>query len=112
MLQDNTLAIYESVALLTTEMVVAARKQDWERLAELEANCADYVEKLKDHDQAEPLTGKALARKLASIKKILADDREIRDLVDPWMVKFSNMMTINAAHGQLKSSKRHKHTLQ
>jgi flagellar protein FliT len=107
MIQDNTIAIYESVAQLTSQMLIAARQQDWEKLAELEQSCADYVDKLSNYNNSQPLTGKALERKMASIKKILADDREIRDLVDPWMVKLSTQATID-----FFSLKRNKHTLQ
>lgn len=97
--------IYESVADVTGEMLLAAREHDWERLAQLEQRCADFVQQLKSCTE-EHLSGPSLQRKIASIKKILADDREIRNLVDPWMVKLSAMISSNSNERRLGSSYR------
>lgn len=92
----NVLTLYESVAEVTSQMLVAAKQQDWDRLSELEGYCGTYVEKLKAFEELEPLTGEAYARKLACIKQILADDRQIRNLMAPWMVKLNSML--NKSH--------------
>jgi flagellar protein FliT len=93
---QNVLSLYESVAETTNQMLLAARKQDWDRLAELENCCADYVEQIKDYDELEQLTGEAYTRKLTSIKLILANDREIRNLMAPWMMKLNSMLNVNS----------------
>ncbi|MFM9835477.1 MAG: flagellar protein FliT [Methylophilaceae bacterium] len=93
----NVLSLYESVAEVTSQMLEAAQEQDWDRLRELEDYCGTYVEKLKAFEELEPLTGDAYARKLTCIKKILADDREIRNLMAPWMVKLNAMLNRNHA---------------
>jgi len=97
----NVLSLYESVAEVTHQMLLAAQQQDWDKLGELEKYCGRYVEKLKTFEELEPLTGEAYARKLASIKQILADDREIRNLMAPWMVKLNSML--NNSHTEHKS---------
>ena len=89
---QNTIEIYESVALITKQMLLAAKQQDWETLSELETHCADYVAILKVTESALPLPSDIRERKLASMKSILADDREIRNLVSPWMKKLNYMM--------------------
>lgn len=99
----NVLSLYESVAEVTGHMLLAAQEQDWDKLSELEGYCAQYVEKLKIYEQTEPLTGEAHARKLACIKRILADDREIRNLMAPWMVKLNTMLN-NSSHTDYKST--------
>ena len=96
----NVLSLYESVAEITSHMLLAAQEQDWDKLSELEGYCAQYVEKLKLHEQLEPLTGDAQAKKLACIKRILADDREIRNLMAPWMVKLNSMLNNNRAEAR------------
>lgn len=88
---SNALAIYENIADLTTLMLQAVRAEDWNRLAELETACAALVEKISKQPH-EPLTGPALDRKLSSIRKILAHDREIRDFMNPWMVRLTAML--------------------
>lgn len=101
---ENTVTLYEEVALITKRMLVAAQAQDWEKLSTLEDQCGEYVEKLKAFDTEPPLTGDAYKRKLASIKSILADDREIRDLVAPWMVKLNAMISTQKVENRLSAS--------
>jgi flagellar protein FliT len=86
------LTLYESVAETTTQMLAAARAKDWVRLAELEAACAEYTRLIVEQSAVSPLSERELKRKLASIKKILADDREIRELSEPWMARLSGML--------------------
>jgi flagellar protein FliT len=90
--QQNTIVIYETVAGLTKQMLIAAKQQDWDKLAELEASCAQHVATLKMTEDVAPLASDVRARKLASIKSILADDREIRNIVSPWMVRLNSLM--------------------
>jgi flagellar protein FliT len=96
----NTIVIYEAVAKLTNQMLVAAKQQDWDKLAELEVRCAEHVENLKTIEDSLPLPTEARERKVASIKSILADDREIRNLVSPWMVRLNTL--INSYHTESK----------
>jgi flagellar protein FliT len=96
----NTIAIYEAVAQLTNQMLVAAQQQDWDKLAELEVSCAQYVENLDSAENQLPLPSEERERKVASIKSILADDREIRNLVSPWMVRLNTL--INSYHTESK----------
>ena len=86
------LTLYEAVAETTAQMLAAARAKDWARLTELEAACAEYTRLIVEQSAASPLSDRELKRKLASIKKILADDREIRELSEPWMKRLSGML--------------------
>ncbi len=88
----NTIAIYDTIAELTNQMLMAAKLHDWDLLLELENSCAEHVEKLKLLKNELPLTSDMHERKVANIKRILADDREIRDLVSPRMAKLSSLI--------------------
>ncbi len=90
---QDTILIYETVAELTKQMLLAAKQQDWDTLAKLEASCAQQVATLKLTENALPLPNDVRARKLASIKSILADDREIRNIVSPWVVRLNSLMS-------------------
>lgn len=94
---EHTPSLYEEIAQITAEMVLVVRAQNWDRFAELEAYCAENVAALCAQDHKKPLTAAALQNKVASIKKILADDREIRDLIDPWMARLSFVLNGYAA---------------
>jgi len=91
--QQNSIAIYEAIAELTSRMLNAAKEQDWDTLTELENRSAQLVDKLKYFKDLEPLSGNATQQKVATIKRILVDDREIRDLVSPRMARLSSMIS-------------------
>lgn len=96
-MKDSSI-IYERIAHITSLMLSAARAKDWHRIQELESLCAAEIEKITNATP-EPLTGAALQRKIVSIHKILADDREIRDLLSPWMLRMDALL-----NGKLKPS--------
>ncbi len=98
---QNTIVLYESVAAIMKDMLHAARMQDWDALTELEDSCAQHVERLKNIELSEPLPNDALKRKVASIKSILADDREIRNLASPWMARLNKLMHSNQTEQRL-----------
>lgn len=89
---QETIVVYEAVAGLTKQMLLAAKQEDWETLTTLEAHCAKHIATLKLTESALPLPIDIRARKLASIKSILADDREIRNIVSPWMSRLNSLM--------------------
>lgn len=90
---QETLALYENVADIMHQMLVAARTGDWERLTALESRCSDQVGLIRQMDAArQPLSAHARARKARIIERILEDDRQIRDITEPWMVQLSAMM--------------------
>lgn len=98
---QKTVELYEQMAQVTKQMLLAAQQQEWDRLSELEQSCAQYVEQLKMLESAAPLDDEARDRKVASIRQILADDKEIRSLVSPWMVKLNSMMNSSQTEKKL-----------
>ena len=90
---EKVCSLYESVAEVTNQMLQAAQNQDWDELTELEVSCANYVEQIRDYDEVQPEAGDAYKRKLKSIKVILTNDREIRNLMAPWMMKLNSMLS-------------------
>lgn len=111
--QDQTIALYESVADITRKMLAAARGGDWEGLRTLESDGArlirllqsvesdatgEHVEngvRLTDWTEAERL------RKRTLIEQILADDREIRHLTESWMGELSSLINRDRVERQL-----------
>ncbi len=98
--EQEIIYLYENVATITDQMLAAARAADWEKLATLESRCADQINILKTGEPPVPLTGVGRERKVAIIRKILADDKEIRNITEPWMNKLS--MMINSAGAERK----------
>ncbi len=89
---DAILEVYENVAAITARMLEAARTGDWEQLAELESRCSRQVATIQKHDSPTALTGAGRDKKVEIIRKILADDQEIRAITQPWMKQLSALM--------------------
>ena len=88
--------MYEHVAGLTSKMVVAARNSDWDGLNHLENQCAVQAVRAQT-DIIAPLAGAQRLRKIDLLKQLLANDREIRVLTEPWMCQLSNITQGTAA---------------
>jgi flagellar protein FliT len=99
---EELLSIYENVAVITDQMLIAARIGDWDQLVELELRCASQVEMLRNEEGRTALTGAVRERKLALIKKVLEDDRQIRSITEPWMDRLAGL--INSAGAERKPS--------
>lgn len=87
----DVLSSYEHIVELTSKMVDAARDDDWDGFSLLEDLCA--VESKRMLDATIPaLAGAAYFRKLELLKQVLANDREIRSITEPWMEQVANVM--------------------
>jgi flagellar protein FliT len=75
--------MYENIAVLSSRMAVAAREGDWDGLARLESQCALQASAAKR--DVPPLEGGERKRKIDLLKQIMANDRAVRDITDPWM---------------------------
>ena len=91
MSSEEVITVYETVSTLTREMLAAARSRDWDTLHRLERDCASQVSMLRD-GQPPSLSGELRARKVRLLQAILADDREIRTITEPWMDRLSLLM--------------------
>lgn len=101
---QHTIQLYETVAVIMQQMLHAAKMEDWDKLIELEATCAQHVATLKKTENKQPLPSDALKRKLASMKSILADDREIRHLISPWMARLNALMNTTQTEKRLSQA--------
>lgn len=101
---DEVIVLYEAIATITDQMVAAARASNWEQLAELESRCADHIATLKKGETLMPLPAIARERKAKIIQKILADDREIRSITEPWMTQLSALIKSASTERKLSQS--------
>lgn len=104
MTSQEVLSMYESMVGLTEQMVAAASSSDWDRLVELESRCATCVEALRQNEAAIALNADSRLRKIEYIKRLLADDRKIRDLTMPWMAQLSAMISNTGTQRRLSST--------
>ena len=83
MTSTDVLSMYENIAGLTSKMVVAAQIGDWHALDRLENGCA--AQSVATLGGVPALEGNARQRKIDLLKQIMANDRAIRDVTEPWM---------------------------
>jgi flagellar protein FliT len=83
---------YEQLSSLTAQMREAAVQNKWDQLIELEKQCSQRVAAMKTVDEKLPLDESTRLRKVALIRKILADDAEIRNQTEPWMAQLQRIM--------------------
>lgn len=79
----------------------AAVQGEWDRLVDLERQCSQRVESMKALDANTPLDENTRQRKVALIRKILADDAEVRNRTEPWMAQLQRIMQSARQEGRL-----------
>lgn len=80
--------LYEGIRALSSDMVNAARTNDWDRLVTLERGVAALRDKLIANSGPGPDAATSAAEsdhKRGLIQQILEDDAEIRRHTEPWM---------------------------
>ncbi len=93
MTSNEVLSMYENLAGLTAQMSLAAQAGDWSTLSRLEQQCATQASAAGTGVPA--LAGAARLRKIDLLKQIMANDRAVRDVTEPWMNPVGKAM---AAH--------------
>jgi len=82
MTSNEVLTMYENIAALSGRMALAARDGDFDGLARLETQCAMQVSNTRSG--VPPLEGAQRLRKIDLLKQIMANDRAVRDVTEPW----------------------------
>lgn len=101
---QEVLSEYAAVAELTGQMLAAAEAGDWDQLVLLEQRCTEHVDTLKRGEAAVTLNPQGRQAKVDCIKRILADDRRIRDLTMPWMAQLSALINNSGTQRRLANA--------
>lgn len=95
---------YESLSAITSQMRHAAAQGEWDTLVELELQCSKQVAAMKPVDAATSLDEPTRQRKIQLIKKILADDADIRNRTEVWMAQLQHIMRSNRQEQRLQQA--------
>lgn len=90
--EKMVLDIYAKISATTSQMLAAAQEQDWDLLCDLETNCKEYTEKLKVINVDLSWNQMMQSKKMRYIQEILENDRQIREIVSPWMKKLNGLI--------------------
>jgi flagellar protein FliT len=101
---QEVLREYAAVAELTGQMLAAAEAGDWDHLVSLERACTAHVDVLKSGEATVELNPSGRQAKIDCIRRILADDRKIRDLTMPWMAQLSALINNSGTQRRLANA--------
>lgn len=101
---STTQELYEALGEVSTSMVEAARANDWDRLAALDAEMTATREALARQPEVAGLDDRALLRRAALITAILENNREVRRHVEPWMQSARTLLTSGERERSLRAA--------
>lgn len=91
MTSNEVLAMYENIAALSGRMAIAASEGDMAGLARLEDQCA--IQAAAARNGVPALDGAQRKRKIDLLKQIMANDRAVRDVTEPWMGQLDRVLS-------------------
>jgi flagellar protein FliT len=91
MTSNEVLAMYENIAALSGRMAVAAQDGDFDGLARLETQVSLQASATKSGVPA--LEGTQRLRKIDLLKQIMANDRAVREVTEPWHGQIERAMS-------------------
>lgn len=83
---------YEALARASRSMLDAARKDDWNQVALLEARCVALIDELKAALKLQALSEDEQRQRIALLRAILADDAEMCVRAEPWLAQLDQMV--------------------
>ncbi len=102
----GTLSHYEAVASASADMLAAAQRQDWDALVSAERRCAGIISLIKAGGGEARLDAASQRRKAEIIRRVLAEDAEIRRLIDPRMRELERLLTGAATRQRVNNAYR------
>ncbi|MCZ7563158.1 MAG: flagellar protein FliT [Burkholderiales bacterium] len=88
----DVMKYYESLAATSADMLAAARAGDWDAVVAAEHRCATQIEALRASGDRRPTGEEERRRRVEIIRRLLADDAEIRELADPWLRRLEDVL--------------------
>ena len=101
---NQILAIYEDISGTTRQMLAAARSDDWDGLVTLEKDCSAMFARLFETEDGAPRDAEFQRRKGELIRGVLANDAQIRVLVQPWLIQLTAMIGSTRQESRLGSA--------
>jgi flagellar protein FliT len=85
---DYYLALESASAI----MLESAKNDDWDGVVRLEGTCAVLIEQLRFASTTQELPPEQRTEKSGIMRRILANDAQIRYLAEPWMAHFEKKL--------------------
>ncbi|MBI5918498.1 MAG: flagellar protein FliT [Nitrosomonadales bacterium] len=100
----SALENFEYLSGITGQMRSAAEQGEWDHLVELEEQCSQRVKVMQTLPPQPPTDEEIRQKKVALIKRILADDAEIRNKTEVWMHQLQRIMQSSSSERRLQQA--------
>lgn len=92
-MKSNTLIdYYRAIEDASAQMLEAAKAADWDSVVRMEGTSAVLIEQLRFASSTQELPAEQRAEKVGIMRRILANDSQIRYLAEPWMAHFEKKL--------------------
>lgn len=90
--EEAVLNCYEEIARASGLMLAAARAADWDGLIAAEMACANLINQVSALSKQATISDAGNKQRMAIIHRVLADDAEIRKLVEPRLITLEGFL--------------------
>lgn len=90
--EEAVLNCYEQIAQASGQMLACARAADWDGLIAAEMACANLINQVSGLTQKASISDGGNKQRMAIIHRVLADDAEIRRLVEPRLLTLEGFL--------------------
>lgn len=91
-METTLIEYYEAIERASNDMVNAARMGNWSEVVRIEGACALLITQLRSAAENAELSPEQVRLKSRIMQRILHNDAEIRQLVEPWLEDVDSML--------------------
>ncbi len=100
---NHQLPIYRAITAVSTRTLAAARRGDWDEVVAEQDRCRELVDELRAIPPS-ALSEVERLEKFEILVRLVDEDAQIRDLVQPWMQKLERMLNTAGNERRLDAS--------
>ena len=94
-MEHSLLDYYKAIERTSSQMLDAAKKENWDQVVRLEGACAVLIAQLRFKSKTDELAPEERQEKTKIMQRILRTDAEIRNLAEPWLNDLSQLIDRN-----------------
>lgn len=91
-MEHSLLDYYKAIERTSSQMLDAAKTENWDQVVRLEGACAVLIAQLRYKAKTNALAPEDRKEKTKIMQRILRTDAEIRNLAEPWLNDLAQMM--------------------
>ena len=91
-MEHSLLDYYKAIERTSSQMLDAAKTENWDQVVRLEGACAVLIAQLRSKSRSIELAPAERTEKVRIMQRILRTDAEIRCLAEPWLQDLEQLM--------------------